>query len=245
MREKIRQVLSSLHMPLDGEPLEQLCEYQALLCEWNERMDLTNVPLDEMPLRHFADSLKPLFDVPELFGSGIRIIDVGTGAGFPGLPLAIVRKDIEVTLLDAQRKRCDFLAEVAGRLSLSNVRVLHLRAEDAGRAEELRERFDLAVARAVAPMNILLEYLLPFIKVNGHALAWKGPAVPEELESAERASELLGGGSIETRECMLLDRTQILAFVQKKQMTPKQYPRKSGIPSKKPLGTTVEKTKHS
>ena len=236
MREKMKQVFSALQMPLDDEVLEQLSTYQALLCEWNERMDLTNVPPEEMPLRHFADSLKPLFDAPELFIKGAQIIDVGTGAGFPGLPLAIARKDFQVTLLDAQQKRCDFLQEVVSKLALSNVNVLHMRAEDAGKAAGLREQFDLAVARAVAPMNILLEYLLPFVKVGGHALAWKGPAVLEELPSAERAAALLGGGWMEKREGMLEDRTQILVSVQKTHETPKQYPRKSGIPSKKPLG---------
>ena len=236
MREKMKQVFSALQMPLDDEVLEQLSTYQALLCEWNERMDLTNVPPEEMPLRHFADSLKPLFDAPELFIKGAQIIDVGTGAGFPGLPLAIARKDFQVTLLDAQQKRCDFLQEVVSKLALPHVTVLHMRAEDAGKAAELREQFDLAVARAVAPMNILLEYLLPFVKVGGHALAWKGPAVLEELPSAERAAALLGGGWMEKRESMLEDRTQILVSVQKMHSTPKQYPRKSGIPSKKPLG---------
>ncbi len=236
MREKMKQVFSTLQMPIDSEALDHMTAYQAILCEWNERMDLTNVPPEEMPLRHFADSLKPLFDAPELFTNGAQIIDVGTGAGFPGLPLAIARKDFQVTLLDAQQKRCDFLQEVVKQLALSNVTVLHMRAEDAGKTAGLREQFDLAVARAVAPMNILLEYLLPFVKVGGYALAWKGPAVLEELPSAERAATLLGGGWIEKKEGMLEDRTQILVSVQKKHEIPKQYPRKSGIPSKKPLG---------
>lgn len=215
---------------------EKLGVYHALLCEWNQKIDLTNVPQEEMPLRHYADSLLPLVRFPALFPLSASLIDVGTGAGLPGIPLAIQRPDMAVTLLDAQQKRCDFLEEVVGQADLKNVRVLHLRAEDGGKRPDLREQFDLAAARAVAPLNVLLEYLLPFARVGGYALALKGPSVYEERERALAASRALGGGEIRIDDLPLGEWTHTLASVLKTRNTPPQFPRKSGTPSKKPIG---------
>lgn len=215
---------------------ERLEVYHALLCEWNQKIDLTNVPEEEMPLRHYADSLLPLARFPALFPFGASLIDVGTGAGLPGIPLAIQRPDMFVTLLDSQQKRCDFLSEAVRRTELKNVRVLHLRAEDGGKNPGLREVFDIAVARAVAPLNVLLEYLLPFVRVGGRALALKGPGVYEEKARALLSSRALGGGEIHIDDLPLGEWTHTLASVPKNQKTPPQYPRKSGLPAKKPIG---------
>ena len=163
MTEELKSLLATGKIVLDAASEEQLAAYHAMLLEWNRHMDLTNVPEEEMALRHYADSLLPLMQ-KKWFPDGARLIDVGSGAGFPGMPLAIARPDMNVTLLDAQRKRCDFLQAVADKLELKNVTVIHGRAEEAARSR-LRETMDIAVARAVAPMNVLCEYLLPFVRI--------------------------------------------------------------------------------
>lgn len=182
----MKDTLQGLGLAFDDEVYDKLQRYMQLLIEWNKVMDLTNVPPEEMPLRHFADSLLPLRYglIPEKGA----FADVGTGAGFPGMPIAIAMKKLNVTLIDAQQKRCSFLQAVKEELSLDNVRVLHLRAEDAGRDPKLRERFDIAAARAVAPLNVLAEYLVPLVRCGGSALCWKGPGIRDEIESGRKAA---------------------------------------------------------
>lgn len=216
-----------------GPHPEKMQAYYELLVEWNRRMDLTNVPPEEMPLRHFADSLRPLSH-EVWFPKGCRLIDVGTGAGFPGLALAIARPDMEVVLLDSLRKRCDFLETVAAELDLRNVSVLHERAEDAARGP-LRASFDLAAARAVAPMRVLLEYLLPFVRVGGSALCWKGPGLQDELKEVKAALFLLKGRLGECYPLGLPGMEHSVQAVVKTAPTPAVYPRQAGIPKKKPL----------
>ena len=213
---------------------DSLEKFFELLLEWNEKMDLTNVPPEQMAERHFADSLLPLFVLPQYFREGGSLIDVGTGAGFPGLPIAIARPDIKVTLLDSQRKRCDFLTAVKETLSLDNVTVLHSRAEDAARGA-LRERFDMVTARALAPLNVLSEYLLPFARVGGYALCWKGPALMNELEDGKRAVNILGGEVAPAVRMPIEGSEHLLQPLRKGIKTPKPYPRKAGTPSKQPL----------
>lgn len=242
MTELIRTVLESQGIILDNKAIEKLSQYHTLLCQWNEKMDLTNVPKDEIPLKHYVDSILPLVRYDVLFPLNSSLIDVGTGAGLPGIPLAIARPDMKVTLLDAQNKRCEFLNEVVRKAGLSNVEVLHMRAEDGGRDKRLRERFDLAAARAVAPLNVSLEYLLPFVKTGGCALAWKGPAAALELDAAKKASMILGGGQIDSMEMKYADMNHVLIRTEKIQRTASQYPRKSGTPGKNPLGGIVERT---
>jgi len=238
MIEELKRILSPAGIVPDAAACERLAAYHALLLDWNSRMDLTNVPEEEMALRHYADSLLPLAR-EEWFPAGAGLIDVGTGAGFPGLPLAILRPDLRVTLLDAQRKRCDFLQAAAEKLALDNVRVLHSRAEDAARTE-LREHFDLAVARAVAPLNVLCEYLLPFVREGGRALCWKGPAVREEQADARRAALLLGAREEPLARLPIPEREHYVQPYRKIQKTVRQYPRKSGTPSRNPLGKKRE-----
>ena len=183
------------------------------------------------------DSAAPL--AQGLLAPAAKVIDVGTGAGFPGMPLAIACPGLSVTLMDAQQKRLNFLAAVIAELGLTNVTLLHARAEDGARNPALREQFDLAVARAVAPLSVLAEYLLPYVKVGGKALCWKGPALAEELGQGRKAAFLVGGKVEEAIPCPIPGRDwqhQILPIA-KVTHTAKIYPRKAGTPSKKPLGT--------
>lgn len=233
--DEIKSLLERERIPMDKDGAEKLEQYFALLLAWNQRMDLTSVPEADMPARHFLDSLLPLRETEHFF-SGARIIDVGTGAGFPGMALAAARSDLQVTLLEAQGKRCQFLHAVKDALKMENVQVVQGRAEEAGRLDGYREQFDLAIARAVAGLNVLMEYLLPFVKAGGYALCWKGPAVKEEMTDGQAAAEKLGG-----RIGSILDMTaagaggHLLVPVHKIEKTLPQYPRKNGIPAKRPL----------
>lgn len=226
------ELLTSLGINLDMDAKARLRAYHELLLTHNQRMDLTNVPEGEMTIRHYADSLLPISK--ELIAQHARIIDVGTGAGFPGLPLAIARPNCEVTLLESKQKRCAFLQTVIDTLALKNVTLACGRAEDLAKAA-LRERFDLAVARAVAPLNQLLEYLLPYVKPGGQALCWKGPAVFEEQADGQRAANILGGELGDLIDLKIPGRSHYIQVVKKTRLTPKKYPRKAGTPGKDPL----------
>jgi len=232
--EQTKALLLQGGVHLEDAAYARLAGYHAMLLEWNEKMDLTNVPEEEMAVRHYADSLLPLAH-EEWFKQGARLIDVGTGAGFPGMMLAIARPDMQVTLLDSQRKRCDFLQAVCDKLQLANVTVLHARAEDGARGA-LRETMDLAVARAVAPLNVLAEYLLPYVRVGGYALCWKGPAVREELTAGKKAAVILGARAEELLHLPIEGREHYIQPLKKSETTARRYPRKSGTPSKDPLG---------
>ena len=230
----MKETLMRLGMCYENRVYEDLERYMKLLDEKNRVMDLTNVPDEEIPMRHFADSL---IVAPQGFiTAGARTLaDVGTGAGFPGLPLAIMFPEMRVTLIDAQEKRCAFLREVKEALKLDNVTVLHIRAEDAGRSRELRGQFDICTARAVAPLNVLAEYLLPMVRKGGSALCWKGPGAAAEMEDARYAAAVLNAG-LEEPVCMPLPEMQhyLVRFI-KTGDTPDVYPRKNGTPSKAPL----------
>lgn len=222
---------------LPDTAIKQLCHYHAMLLDYNNRMDLTAVTQeDEMVDRHYVDSLSAL--KYEVFPStATRLVDVGTGAGFPGLPLAIACPHLQVTLLDALQKRVDFLQDVISTLSLQNVKAIHMRAEDAASSSLYREQFDIAVARALAALPTLLEYVLPFVKVAGTALLWKGPKVLEELPDSRPVAHLLGAQIGQAIPVSIAGRDwqHLLLPVQKRRSTPRQYPRRSGIPHKQPL----------
>ncbi|MBR3019729.1 MAG: 16S rRNA (guanine(527)-N(7))-methyltransferase RsmG [Clostridia bacterium] len=227
-------LLFNAGIPLGEDRVSALNIYHGMLLDWNTRMDLTSVPDAEVANRHFLDSLLPL-TLKDYFPQGLRLIDVGTGAGFPGLALAIARPDFQVTLLEAQGKRCTFLQAVCDELRLQNVAVCQERAEVLGRAEGYREAYGLAVARAVAPLNVLCEYLLPFVKVGGSAFCWKGPAVAGEMEDGAAAARKLGGTIDAPISLSLPDAERLLVSIRKTETTPPQYPRKNGIPAKRPL----------
>ena len=233
---ELRLPLAAAGLELDETALSRLETYHDMLLDWNTRMDLTSVSADQMAARHFLDSLLPL-KVSGLIPEEGRLIDVGTGAGFPGLPLAIARPSLQVTLLEAQGKRCQFLQAVCQALGLENVTIINDRAENLGRAEGHREGYDRAVARAVAALPVLAEYLLPFVRVGGMALCWKGPAVAGEQADGAAAAARLGGRLLPLMEMEGCgeETGHVIAPMEKIEKTLPLYPRKNGMPAKRPL----------
>jgi 16S rRNA (guanine527-N7)-methyltransferase len=210
--------------------------YADELLEWNKNINLTAITDPEaIETRHFLDSLSVMRAVN--FTPGLRVIDVGTGAGFPGLPLRLIYPHIELALLEATAKKADFLARIAQQLKLTNVRILHQRAEEAGQAAATREQFDVVLARAVAAMPVLVEYLLPLCKVGGYCVALKGESAAAEVQQAEHALRILGGRvrKILPVELPRVTETHYLVVVEKTAATPPTYPRRPGMPSKRPL----------
>jgi len=228
-----------LQIALKPEQLDALRRYQRLLVQWNERFNLTAITDDAgVQIRHFLDSISCLLALEpgERYG-GRRIIDVGTGAGFPGIPLKIMCPAIKLTLLEATAKKVQFLEHVIEMLELQDVVAIHGRAEDLGQDPQHREQYHWAIARAVADLPVLIEYLLPLVQVSGRVLAQKGESAPAETQRSEWALAQLGGqlrrlipvdlrGIAETRYLVLLDKVAA---------TPEKYPRRSGVPSKRPL----------
>ena len=215
---------------------KKLEQYRNLLLEWNEHVNLTAITdPEEIRIKHFEDSLTCL--ETDLFVPGAKVIDVGTGAGFPGLPLAMARPDISVTLLDSLKKRLLFLDEVIQQTDTSNAVTVHARAEDGGRDKKLREQFDIVVSRAVSRLSVLCEYTLPYLKVGGTLIAMKGPSAEEELVEAKNAISVLGGGKARLQKTTLEDESlsHCLVLIKKVRPTPTVYPRKAGTPTKNPL----------
>lgn len=234
--ERLANGLAAMGIAADQRAMERFEAFHAILDEYNARMDLTAVlDEDERVDRHDLDSAAPL--ARGLLGEGAKVIDVGTGAGFPGMPLLILRPDLRMTFLDALQKRIGFLEDALARLDLRAL-TLHARAEDAARLAEHREQYDAAVSRAVAGAATLAELTLPFLKTGGVAIAWKGPGVTEELTAARRASFLLGGTVREILPAPVPGRDDwqhVLLVTDKTGKTPKGYPRRAGMPGKKPL----------
>lgn len=224
IKEYLENALSKLGMELAQTQLEQFGLYYELLTEWNKKMNLTRITEErEVAVKHFADSLTVLkcCNIPQ----GASIIDVGTGAGFPGIPLKIARPDIKLTLLDSLNKRLVFLREVCGVLNIE-AEILHLRAEEGGRRAEHRERYDAAVSRAVARLNVLSEYCLPYVKKGGLFIAMKGPDAGEEISEGETAVERLGGKIEDVAQFCLPDGSgRTMVVVRKERHTPGEYPR--------------------
>lgn len=213
-----------------AEQRAQFLHYYALLVDWNTRINLTAITApEEVAAKHFADSLLPMDRIP----MGASLIDLGTGAGFPGLPLRIMRPDLRVTLLDSLQKRVGFLQAVCEALGLTDVECLHARAEDAAHAA-LRARFDVATARAVAQVRILCEWTLPFLQVGGLALLYKGPQAEAELYEANRVLTLLHGEA-KIQHFAVPWGERAVVTVKKIAPTPKAYPRKAGMAAKAPL----------
>ena len=217
---------------LTPEQEARFCRYYELLTEWNEKMNLTALKgHEDTAQKHFADSVPK--EALALLKPGAKVIDVGTGAGFPGVPVLILRPDLEMTLLDSLNKRLIFLEEVLKELGLKAT-LLHARAEDAGRREDCRGKFDFALSRAVAALPVLTELTLPLLKQGGKAICYKGPAAGEEVAAAKRALDLLKGKStIISADAPWGERR--LVVIEKTAPTPKAYPRKAGTPSKNPL----------
>lgn len=212
---------------LTDDQIDKLRIYYELLIEWNEKMNLTALTEPEdVALKHFCDSILLLSyaDIKE----GSSLIDVGTGAGFPSIPVKIVRPDIKLCLLDSLNKRLVFLQEVVDKLHLENVKIVHSRAEDGARKPELREKFDFATSRAVAQLNTLSEYCLPYVKVGGSFLAMKGKYSEEEIDNAKSAIKILGGKISKVNTYNLIDTSErTIINIKKLSATDKRYPRTS------------------
>ena len=233
---ELRTAAAAADIVLTEDQLLKFTRYDALLIDWNERMNLTAItePHD-VAVKHMIDSLTA-YD-KQLFSGAPTVIDVGTGAGFPGLPLKIYDPSIRLTLMDSLAKRLTFLETVIEDLGLTGVSCVHARAEDAAREPQHRERYDLAVSRAVARLPVLLEYTLPFVKKGGHLLALKGRTAEEEADASQHALKVLGGRIEAIRPVTLpgLDDKRAVLTIEKTTLTPKAYPRKAGTPAKKPL----------
>ena len=232
-----RSVSERLDIDLTPEQIEQFCRYGDLLLEWNEKMNLTAITEPgEVVIKHFVDSLAFRRPVPNSALSG-RLVDIGTGAGFPGIPLKIICPQLDMTLVDSLAKKLNFLENVITELGLTGIKTLHIRAEEIGRNPDYRENCDIVTARAVARLPVLLEYALPVLKVGGLFLAGKGIQVDEEIQEASRAIETLGG-RLERVERICLNEQAVhraVVVVKKIKSTGREYPRRVGVPEKKPL----------
>lgn len=233
-KEKMIINVDKLGIELTEIQVKQFYNYMNLLIEWNKKINLTAIiEPEEIILKHFVDSLT----ISKYIPLGTRLIDVGTGAGFPGIPLKIVRQDIDITLLDSLQKRINFLNIVIDELKLEKIIAIHSRVEDFGKNKEYREKYDISTSRAVANLSTLSEYLLPLVKVGGKIISMKGSLIEDELENSKNAIKILGGQLEKVDEFELPD-TDIkrnVVLISKIKDTPNKYPRKAGEPSKKPL----------
>ena len=228
------QRLKDFNIKINDEQIKKFMNYMNLLLEWNEKINLTAITQpEEVKLKHFVDSLTVL----KYINDDDKVIDIGTGAGFPGIPLKIMKENTKITLLDSLNKRINFLNIVIETLNLSNIQAIHGRAEEIARNKLYREKYDVAVSRAVANLSTLTEYMLPFVKVGGKCICMKGANVNEELERAQNAIKELGG-EIERVDNFYLsdnDNERNIIIIRKVKETSSKYPRKAGMPSKEPL----------
>lgn len=237
--DKMTDGAKSLGITLSEKQLGQFYQYYELLIEWNKVMNLTAITeLDEVISKHFIDSLSLIRAVKDLSGLHSSVIDVGTGAGFPGIPLKIAFPELKMTLLDSLNKRIKFLNEVIEKLGLDKIETIHGRAEDYGRDVKYREQFDFCVSRAVANAATLSEYCLPFVRVGGCFVPYKSGRIDEELETGRKAIRALGGDieEIIRFELAEAEADRALVVIKKVEKTGKRYPRKAGVPSKEPIG---------
>lgn len=232
--EKMDVSASKMEISLTKVQLEQLYIYMQLLIEWNENINLTTiVEPEEIILKHFIDS----FTISKHIETGCKLIDVGTGAGFPGIALKILRADLEIVLLDSLNKRIKFLDEVIKSCGLTNIETIHGRIEEIAHHVEHREQYDIVTSRAVANLSVLSEYTIPFCKIGGKSISMKGVSVSSELEEAAVAIDVLGGKVNKVEEFNLLDTQNMrsIVIIEKVKYTLKYYPRKAGTPSKEPI----------
>ena len=233
-REIFNNYLEDLNIKLSEEQVEKFYRYMNLLIEWNEKINLTAiVKPEEIILKHFVDCLT----VEKYIEKNSKVIDVGTGAGFPGIPLKIIREDLEITLGDSLNIRLVFLNEIIINLNLNKMHIIHSRAEELGKDKNYREKFDVATSRAVANLSTLSEYLIPFVKIGGKCIVMKSADIDKEIEKAKKAIKILGG-KIVSKDIFNLPKSNLgrsVIMIQKIGNTPKNFPRKPGTPAKEPI----------
>lgn len=230
--------LAELQIVLSDNQIQQFLTYYELLVEWNSFMNLTTITdFSDVLKKHFVDSLSLIKAVSDIGTNSYSLIDVGTGAGFPGIPLKIAFPELKVTLLDSLNKRVKFLNEVISKLELTDINAVHGRAEDFAKPDKMRESYDLCVSRAVANLATLSEYCLPFVKKDGYFISYKSEKIVEEYKNAQRAINVLGG-KYERQVEFTLPNSDIyrnLFMIKKEKSTPLKFPRKAGLPSKEPI----------
>lgn len=232
--KKLEEKLKLIDINISEIEIENFKIYMKLLLEWNKKINLTAITNeDDIILKHFVDSLT----IKKYISENEKIIDIGTGAGFPGIPLAIMNKNNKITLMDSLNKRIVFLNDVIDKLKLTNVKAIHSRAEELAKNKTYREKYDIAVSRAVANLSTLVEYMLPFVSVGGKCICMKGPNIEEELKNAKNAIKELGGEIIKIENFKLpeSDNERNIVIIKKVKETSNKYPRKSGTPSKEPI----------
>ena len=237
-KDRLNRELNQFSIILENSQINQFYQYYELLDEWNKVMNLTAITdQKEVITKHFVDSLALVKAAGEISTKEYKIIDIGTGAGFPGIPLKIAFPQLKITLMDSLNKRIKFLNEVIEQLGLKEITAVHSRAEDLGRDKDYREKYDLSVSRAVANLSTLSEYCMPFVKPGGFFISYKSGKIEEELSSAKHAVFLLGG-KVNRIESFTLDGAEAertLIKIEKVSEISKRYPRKAGVPGKEPL----------
>lgn len=230
----IEKYSEEIAIKLKEEQIDKFYKYMELLLEWNEKINLTAITSpEEIILKHFIDSIT----ISKQIKKKAKVVDVGTGAGFPGIPLKIIREDIQLTLLDSLNKRINFLKETIEELQLTKTEAIHGRAEEFGQNKKNREQYDYAISRAVANLATLEEYLLPLVTINGNTISMKGPEIEKELEQGKKSIFVLGGkiDKIEKFQLPQSDIGRTLIITKKIKQTPLKYPRKPGMPAKEPI----------
>lgn len=233
-KKKLKENAEAIGVLLDETELEQFYKYKNLVIDWNEKINLTAITDDfDFIVKHFVDSLT----INKYIEKNKTIIDIGTGAGFPGIPLKIVNKDNKVILFDSLNKRLKVLEDIIEKIKLTNVETLHGRAEETFKNKEYREKYDIAVSRAVASLNVLVELMLPAVKVGGICICMKGNNADTEIDEAKKAIKELGGEILKVEKVVLpeLNLERNIVVIKKVKETPKQYPRKPGTPQKLPI----------
>lgn len=232
----LKDGLEQLYIEADNKTIEKLINFKSLLLEWNEKINLTAITDEkEIYIKHFLDSATCLST--GYINDGDKIIDIGTGAGFPGLVIKILKNNIDITLLDSLKKRMTYLENAVTNIDLDNVKIIHGRAEEYGVLNGHRESYDIALSRAVASLNVLSEYCIPFVKVGGYFICQKGPNYFDELKEAEKAINTLGGKVEDIKKFILpySDITHYIIIIKKMSSTPTKFPRKPGKPSTNPI----------
>ncbi len=232
--EIFNDYLQELNIKLNKEQIEKFYIYMNMLIEWNEKINLTAITKpEEIILKHFVDCLT----ISKYIKEDSNLVDIGTGAGFPGIPLKIYRNDLKIVLADSLNKRLNFLNEVINKLELEGIQTIHARAEELGKNKKYREQFDVSTSRAVANLSTLSEYMIPLIKVNGQCICMKGSDIDEELEVAKNAIKILGG-EVVNKDVFKLPKSDLgrsVVIIKKVKNTPGKYPRKAGTPAKEPI----------